>query len=230
MADNLAEVVASDHTLSVAHVLSDAACFVALWCGDLALAERYTALLRVHTAAQALDVWHTYGDCFEGEILLRRGQTAAGLALIRAGVDKLRTAGFVCYHTAFLGVFADGLRSAGHLSEAEAVIDELLVLCARTGEAWCLPELLRLGGEIHRDQGLFAEAEQALLRSLEVARAQDALAWELRTTVSLARTWAELGRVAEARERLTSVMARFSEGFGTIDYRAAGDLLARLDD
>ena len=230
VADNLAEVVASDHTLSVAHVLSDAACFVALWCGDLALAERYTALLRVHTAAQALDVWHTYGDCFEGEILLRRGQTAAGLALIRAGVDKLRTAGFVCYHTAFLGVFADGLRSAGHLSEAEAVIDELLVLCARTGEAWCLPELLRLGGEIHRDQGLFAEAEQALLRSLEVARAQDALAWELRTTVSLARTWAELGRVAEARERLTSVMARFSEGFGTIDYRAAGDLLARLDD
>ncbi len=54
-------------------MLSDAACFLALWSGDLALAERYTRLLRVHTAAQALDVWHTYGDCFEGEIRLRRG-------------------------------------------------------------------------------------------------------------------------------------------------------------
>ncbi len=230
VADNLAEVMASDHTLSVAHVLSDAACFVALWRGDLALAERYVALLRMHTAAHALDVWHTYGDCFEGEILLRRGQTSAGLALIRAGVDKLRTAGFVCYHTAFLGVFADGLRRAGDLSQAQAVIDELLALCARTGEAWCLPELLRLGGEIHRDQGSVADAEQAFLQSLEVARAQDALAWELRTTVSLARTWAELGRVAEARERLTSMIARFTEGFDAVDYRAAGELLARLGD
>jgi predicted ATPase/DNA-binding winged helix-turn-helix (wHTH) protein len=230
VADNLAEVMGSDHTLSVAHVLSDAACFVALWCGDLALAERYTGLLRVHTAAQALDVWHTYGDCFEGEILLRRGQTSAGLALIRPGVDRLRAAGFVCYHTAFLGVFADGLRSAGRLAEAQAVIDEMLDLCARTGEAWCLPELLRLSGEIHRDQGLFAQAEQNFFRSLEIAGAQGALAWELRTTVSLARTWIELGRVVEARGCLTSVMARFSEGFGAIDYLAAGELLARLDD
>ena len=229
VADNLAEVMASDHTLSVAHVLSDAACFVALWCGDLALAERYTALLRVHTAAQALDVWHTYGDCFEGEILLRQGQTAAGLALIRTGVETLRGAGFVCYHTAFLGVLADGLRAAGQWTEAQAVIDETLALCERTGEGWCLPELLRLSGEIQRDQGLIAEAEQSFLRSLEVAGAQGALAWELRTTVSLAQAWAEAGRVAGARERLASVIARFSEGFDTAEYRAANLLLARLN-
>jgi len=230
VAGNLAEVMASDHTLSVAHVLSDAACFVALWCGDLDLAERYTALLRVHTAAQALDVWHTYGDCFEGEVLLRRGEAEAGLALIRAGVDRLRSAGFVCYHTAFLGVLADGLRRLGRLPEARAVIDEMLALCARTGEAWCLPELLRLSGEIHHDEGSPAEAERLFLRSLDVADAQGALAWALRTTVSLARTLVELGRVAEARERLTLVMARFSEGFGAVDYRAADDLLTRLGD
>ncbi len=228
VADNLAEVMASDHTLSVAHVLSDAACFVALWCGDLILAEHYTALLRVHTAAQALDVWHTYGDCFAGEILLRRGQTAAGLALMRAGVETLRSAGFVCYHTAFLGVLADGLRGAGQFAEAQAVIDAMLALCARTGEAWCLPELLRLSGENQRGQGLGAEAEQTFLQSLDMAGLQGALAWELRTTTSLARTWAETGRAAQARQSLSLVLARFSEGFDTADYRAASALLAQL--
>ncbi len=127
-----------------------------------------------------------------------------------------------------LRVLADGLRSTGQFAEAQAVIDEMLALCARTGEAWCLPELLRLSGEIRRDQGLGAEAEQTFLQSLDMAGLQGALAWELRTTTSLARTWAETGRAAQARQSLSLVLARFSEGFDTADYRAASALLAQL--
>ncbi|CAN5193244.1 winged helix-turn-helix domain-containing protein [soil metagenome] len=225
---NLAEVMASGHILSVAHVLSDAACFLALWTGDLALADRYTALLRVHTAAQALDVWHTYGDCFEGELRLRNGDVAAGLALIRKGIETLGDAGFVCYHTAFLGVLADGLRGDGQLDAAEGTLAEALAVCERTGEAWCVPELLRLRGEVLVDRGLPVEAEQAFLRSLDLAERQGALAWELRTTMSLARVWSGTGRRAEARQRLASILERFSEGFGGVDYRSASDLLADL--
>jgi tetratricopeptide (TPR) repeat protein len=226
--DNLAEVTASDHTLSVAHVLSDAACFLALWRGDLDLAERYTGLLRAYTAAQALDVWNTYGDCFEGEIKLRRGKTALGLAQLRAGIDKLELAGFVCYQTAFLGVLAGGLRGGGQLAEAMATIDDALTRCERTGEAWCLPELLRLRGEILADQGHGDEAEQSFLKSLDIAHEQGSLAWELRTTASLARAWAGGDRAPEARETLASVLARFDEGFDTADYRAANLLLGEL--
>lgn len=226
--DNLAEVMASEHTLSVAHVLSDAACFLALWSGDLALADRYVRLLRVHTAAQALDVWHTYGDCFEGEIRLRRGDVPSGLALMRSGIETLRAAGFVCYHSAFLGVLADGLRRDGQLDQAAATLDEALATCERTGEAWCLPELLRLRGEVLLDRGLPAEAEQAFARSLDLAEQQGALAWELRTTVSLARAWVASGRGDEARRRLALTLGKFTEGFATADHLAASGLLADL--
>ncbi len=141
-----------EHTLSVAHVLrtprASWPCGRAIWRWPTATC----ALLRVHTAAQALDVWHTYGDCFEGEIRLRRGDVPSGLALMRSGIETLRAAGFVCYHSAFLGVLADGLRCDGQLDQAAATLDEALATCERTGEAWCLPELLRLRGEVLLDR------------------------------------------------------------------------------
>jgi hypothetical protein len=46
------EGLALDHTLTLAHVLSDAACFIALWAGDLPLATRYTKMWRDHTTLQ----------------------------------------------------------------------------------------------------------------------------------------------------------------------------------
>ncbi len=61
---------------------------------------------------------------------------------MRSGIETLRAAGFVCYHSAFLGVLADGLRCDGQLDQAAATLDEALATCERTGEAWCLPELL----------------------------------------------------------------------------------------
>jgi hypothetical protein len=40
----ITEGVALDHTLTLANTLSHAACFIALWAGDLALAARYTKM------------------------------------------------------------------------------------------------------------------------------------------------------------------------------------------
>jgi hypothetical protein len=51
IAEMVADAQALDHTLTLAHVLSDGACFIALWSGDLALAERYTDLLRAQNHA-----------------------------------------------------------------------------------------------------------------------------------------------------------------------------------
>jgi tetratricopeptide (TPR) repeat protein len=225
VADNIAVVTAADHTLSLAHVLSDAACFLALWRGDLDLAERYTALLRKHTGLQALDVWRTYGDCFEGEIRVRRGDVAAGLALLRGGIAQLQGAGFVCYHTAFLGVLAEALSGDGQASEALSVVDEALTRSERTDEAWCRPELLRIRGEILLGLDGRDGAEATFLQSLELATVQGALAWELRAATS----WARVRRDERARERLESVLGRFREGFATADLRVANALLNELN-
>jgi hypothetical protein len=57
---------------------------------------------------------------------------------------------------------------------------------------------------------------------------QQALSWKLRTATSLARSWRDQNRAAEARELLGSVYDRFTEGFDTADLRQAKSLLEHL--
>jgi predicted ATPase len=68
-------------------------------------------------------------------------------------------------------------------------------------------------------------AEDHFRRSLDLARRQGALSWELRTAMSLARSQRHQGRIGEARDLLTSVYGRFTEGFGTADLQSAKRLL-----
>jgi len=214
IADTVEQAASVHHTLTLAHVLSDAACPVALMAGDLALAERYTAMLHEQTRTHSLDVWKTYADGFAGEIRIRRGEVAAGLDGLRGAIDTLAEAGFVLYQTAFLASLAHGLMAAGQRTGARDAIDQAIGQCARTGEAWLLAELHRLRGEATGDDASFATA-------LEIARAQGALAWELRAATSLAR------RSPEGRRVLTSILAKVTEGFGLPDYRAAKELVGK---
>jgi predicted ATPase len=66
------------------------------------------------------------------------------------------------------------------------------------------------------------------LRSLDVARQQGALSWELRSAMSLAELWKDQGRHDAAVNLLVSVRDRFTEGFSTADLVSAGRLLRRL--
>jgi predicted ATPase len=61
-----------------------------------------------------------------------------------------------------------------------------------------------------------------------MAREQDALFWELRVALSVARLRVSQGRRHEAREQLALVYDRFTEGFATADMQAARALLEEL--
>jgi hypothetical protein len=94
---------------------------------------------------------------------------------------------------------------------------------------WSLPEILRVNAELllwHGGRDAAPAAESCLLRSLEVARQQATLSWELRSATSLARLWHRDGRVAEARDLLAATSDRFTEGFGTGDVVTARRLIA----
>jgi predicted ATPase len=67
-----------------------------------------------------------------------------------------------------------------------------------------------------------------LTEALAVARAQSALAWELRSTMVLARLLFEDGRRDQARHALALVYDRFTEGFETTDLKLARALLKDL--
>jgi predicted ATPase len=226
--DNIESALCINHTLSLCNALAQAACPIALLVGDLPAAERSISLLHRNTEGHGLLVWHAYGDCFQGELLIKRGDIDAGLRLSRAAVDKLRKARFVQYLTAFLGSLAEGFASAGQASQGLAVIDEALARCEYYEERWCIAELLRIKGDLtlqERAPNSTRAAEDHFLRSLDWALQQGALSWELRTSTSLARLRHQQGRVSEARDLLASVYGKFREGFGTADLKAAKQLL-----
>jgi hypothetical protein len=228
---NIEHAVSINHTLSLCNALAQAACPVALLAGELSAAERFIAMLLHHAERHALDVWHAYGRCFKGDLLRRQGDVDDGLQLLRAAIDELREARFVQYHTAFLRALAQGFAATGQVAPGLAAIDEALARSERNEERWCVAEELRIKGELLRQQGApgaAGAAEAHFVRSLDWARRQGALSWELRAATSLAKLWRDQARAKEARELLAPTYDRFTEGFATADLRAAKALIEEL--
>jgi hypothetical protein len=71
-------------------------------------------------------------------------------------------------------------------------------------------------------------AMNCLTEALAVARAQSALALELRSTITRARLLAEGGQRDQARRDLALVYDRFTEGFETADLRIARQLMGDM--
>jgi predicted ATPase len=225
---NIEHAVSINHTLSLCNALAQGACPIALLVGDFVMAEQYTAMLRSHTGKNTLDVWRAYADCFDGERLIRCGGLDAGLSLLHPAVNELWRAGFVQYHTPFVIALALGLAHAGGVADALVTIDEALERCERTGEGWALAELHRARGKTLLSggaPGANQAAEVAFLQSLDIARQQKVLSWELRAATSLARLLHDQGRSADAMTLLQPVYGRFTEGFDTADLKAAKALL-----
>jgi len=114
---------------------------------------------------------------------------------------------------------------AGRAADARVTIDEAIERCERTGESWALAELHRARGKAllsGRATGADQAAEVVFLQSLDIAREQKVLSWELRAATSFARVRRDQGRSADA------VYDRFTEGFDTADLKAAKSLLDAL--
>jgi predicted ATPase len=212
---------ASDHSVSLSNTLSFA-CLVALFVGDLTLAERYVKALTDLSARHALELWSVVGRCFAGMLLVKRGDVGAGLEILRTAFVRVPQNTITIFYTPFLAEIADALGRDGKAAEGLSTIDEALARSERNEERWCVAELLRIKGELILRDGAprTAAAEEHFLRSLDWARRQGALSWELRTCTSLARLQQDQGRIAEARS-LQSVYDRFSEGFETADLKTA---------
>jgi len=231
VASNVDEALAVGHTMSLCNALAQAACPIALFTGDLSAAERYVALLVENTARQGLGPWHLWGRCFQGRLAAMRGDLAGGLRTFRAALGDLPPNRFALRYTAFLGELSEMQSLAGEFDQSVASIERALERSERHEENWCIPELLRIRAEIACRQNPKAKAsvaEELLRQSLDWARRQEALSWELRTATSLARLWKSQDRRDAARDLLQPVYDRFSEGFDTADLKAAKALLDEL--
>jgi predicted ATPase/DNA-binding winged helix-turn-helix (wHTH) protein len=228
---NIEEGRAIGHALTYCSVLGQAACPIVFLAGDLGAAARYGAMLLEHTERHPIRPWHQWARCFNAVVMIKRGELAAGLGLLRRELDLAGDARFLPRFLLPLGELAAGLGAAGEVAAGVSLVDETLARCRARAEGWYVAELLRIKGELQSLEGAPASvraAEECFAEALAVARRQGALFWQLRSALSLARLRVGQGRCFEARRALAPVYANFSEGFETADLRAARSLLETL--
>ena len=200
----------ADHWFSICYVLYIAACPLALWTGNLPEAQRRVAMLVDRAAGNKyVDSW---AQCYALVLRLRPGSEQD--ALIASFIEPRLDVSTV----AALAALAAAPTIPVPRPEAEPA-DAL----------WSLAEVLRVDAALllwHAAPDAAATAEAKLRRSLDVARQQSALSWELRSATSLARLLHRAGRAADARTLLAGTLDRFTEGFGTGDVVTARRLIA----
>jgi predicted ATPase/DNA-binding winged helix-turn-helix (wHTH) protein len=224
---SVAAARATNHAISLGNALAVAACPIALWAGDLAAAEHYVEMLLDRSTRHALARWRVFGRCYQGMLVIQRGDVNTGLRLLRGAFAEPAAAGSAPRLFAFLISAASG--HAGEIADGLPAIEEAIVRSERSEERWVIAELVRIKGELLLLKGKpGAAAEGHFRQALDWARRQGALSWELRAAASLARLWYEQSRPAEALGLLQPVYDRFTEGFDTADLKAAKALLDTL--
>ncbi len=193
-----------NHGISICYTLAITGCVIAFYNGDHSTARERLELLKQQASKHSVMLfrdWACHYDCmFDGHV----PTTSPTHGLIQDILVTLR---------------------ADLVSPAQ-------IERAHSGAAgWCSAEILRASAETllaRNDPALEGQAEEHLRAALAVARQHGALAWELRSALSLARLWQRQGQHHAARELLGPVYRRFSEGFDTPDLVEADALLKTL--
>ena len=148
------------------------------------------------------------------------------------GLAAWRKTGARLWLPIFLALEAEAHAKAGRSDTALQIIEEALAISDETGERWALAEVLRIKADLLQATGGATndEIEALLVNSLEIARRQQALCWQLRTACDLVHVWQAQGRDEEGLRLLQSIYDKFTEGFGTADLIRAKALLEGLLD
>ena len=225
--DVLADAQEAGHPASICQALAWCGCSIPLRLGDLDSAGYSIALLKDHAERYGFSSYYAFGLGYEGQLSAARGDVVAGAQLLRAALNGLRGTQYENIYTTFLVALAGVLAMAGDFSASLATVDDVLHRTENnSGFSW-RPEALRIKGEVLLSSKPIdaTAAEDEFRRSLELARRQGTLSWELRSATSFARLLLDQGRPADAQAILQPVYDRFTEGFDTADLKTAKALL-----
>jgi predicted ATPase len=229
---SLKELQGADHPLLLCRALYGIG-RMSTMTGDFATADREIARLIEVTKGSNAHLWETAARFLKGKLLVERGEFAQGLLVLRDAFETSDRTGWHISYEEYKGALALGLAGTGRLDEALIALDDAMAADRKgaDGRGWYAPELLRIKGELllqqAADQSTLA-AEDCFNQAAQMAREQDALFWELRVALSVARLRVSQGRHHEARAPLASLYDRFTEGFATADMQAARTMLDEL--
>ncbi|PTS98708.1 transcriptional regulator, partial [Pseudomonas sp. HMWF006] len=212
-----------DHGTSICYTLALASCLIAHYNGDRQNAQALLQMLLEQSQKHSVLLFHTWARHYAQVI---EPDSATPLPADDSGLIKE------------IMVTLDG-----------RFVDDALLERARSGDAgWSTAEILRVRAQrlldeqrcpvdhpgeparegVQANTDNTAEAEKILHQALSVARAQGALAWELRSATSLAQLWQRQNRCHDALDLLNPVYQRFTEGYATPDLRKVRLLLNEL--
>src|SRR6202008_290978 len=137
--------------------------------------------------------YRALGIALKGELAIARDEPEAGLDLLRSALETLHAQQYNLLIPGFIGASAEGLRKTRRFEEALFTINGAIARATNSGVELDLSELLRIKSQVLATQHDRDSAMACLTEALAVARAQSALAWELRSSIALARMLSEDG-------------------------------------
>jgi tetratricopeptide (TPR) repeat protein len=224
-----AEAAGIGHPGTFSYVLTEAACPLALWTGELGLAEIYINMAVARSRDRGLEVWRSRAVCYQAGLKILQGRVAEGIQEAQVALDKMRRNRLTPLYSFGLSQFASAMIQMKRYDDAGAMLEEAIQISEAYGLHWALPEMYRVAADLALDrdgESARDEAEWLFATAMAMARKQGALSWELR----IATSWSKL-RLSQVGPRnainmLTAVRTRFTEGFSTVDLRTADNLLA----
>jgi predicted negative regulator of RcsB-dependent stress response len=174
-------------------------------------------------------VWRAVATCLHGAALAGMGQAEEGLAQVRRGIDSYQGLNTPpVFWPMLISMHAEVCGLAGKPEQGLAELDKALEIFGSASDGNFSPDFCRLKGDL-----LLAlspehapEAESWLQRARQVAQELQLPMLELRAAISLSRLWRDQGKVEQARQLLSGVYEKFTEGLETPDLMEAKDLLS----
>jgi ATP/maltotriose-dependent transcriptional regulator MalT len=164
----------------------------------------------------------------EGWLLVTGGEIEAAVERMGRGVVNAESSGTRHCLTLLLTVLAEAHLARVAVADGLAAVDRAMEFAKLSGERFWEAEIHRVRGELLRCTGDHGAAEQCFRQGLAVAESQGALSLELRAATSLAKLLHDSNRTAEARDTLSAIYGRFTEGLDTPDLVDARSLLEAL--
>ena len=161
-------------------------------------------------------------------VAIQLDQPEQAINQIEETLKMWKSVGAVLARHCHLTFLAEGYAKAGKPTVALEILAECVDEIERTKECFWESEVYRLKGEFLLDLNKVEEAEENYLKSLNVARRQQAKSLELRSTVSLCHLWQQQGKTLEAKALLSEIYSWFTQGFDMPDLIAAQQLLGEL--
>jgi DNA-binding winged helix-turn-helix (wHTH) protein/tetratricopeptide (TPR) repeat protein len=164
----------------------------------------------------------------EGWLLLTGGDVEPAVARLCRGVVEAESSGTRHCLSLLFTVLAEAHLARAAVADGLAAVDRAMEYAELSGERFWEAEIHRVRGELLRCAGDHKSAEECYRQGLAVAESQAALSLELRAAMSLAKLLHDSNRTAEARDTLSAIYGRFTEGLDTPDLVDARSLLEAL--